>query len=374
MQHHAELFPTTSLTSLGLALFLLLPALRGLGADAAGTNNLSNWPARMTPKEVGQKVADYMVPRWQAAQPSDPNVQDFVWLLQYAKQTGTDSMRLQLVERIEPLLAQFEANPDCLRRRADHSMFGAALFEVYIQTGKPRYLTSGRLIADRQWKEPQAGGLPNEARFRAEDMYFITALQIQAFRATTNFVYQDRAALALSVCCDKLQDGSGLFRHGEGAPHWGRANGFASVALVMLLSDLPAAHAQRGKLMAAYTRMMAAAIHHQSDKGLWNQLIDVPDSYGESSGTALLTCALAAGVKHGWLASDTDVYAVRKGWLSLMDKVGNSGKVYQVSVPAEPTANASDYLNLPAQRGGREGQVAVLCCALTLLKPDPQKK
>ena len=102
--------------------------------------------------------------------------------------------------------------------------------------------------------------------------------------------------------------------------------------------------------------------------------MDVPDSYAESSGTAMLTCALAVGVRNGWLAPGDYTPVVRRGWLSLMDKVGNSGKVYQVSVAAEPSANAVHYLNLPVQRGGREGQVAVLWCALALLPQHPQTK
>jgi rhamnogalacturonyl hydrolase YesR len=312
-----------------------------------------------------------MRPRWQVTGPADPNVQDFTCLLQFARKTGDDALRSQLIERIEPLLKQFETNPDSLQRRVDHSVFGAVLLELYLQTKNPRYLNSGKQLADRQWQNPRGDGLSSESRFRAEDMYLITTLQVQAFRATADPVYLDRAALTLSVYREKLQDGNGLFRHGPGACYWGRANGFAAVALATLLSELPATHPERLRLMTSYTSLMAAAAQHQGASGWWNQLLDLPDSYAELSGSAMLTCALAVGVKNGWLASDGYTSVTRRGWLALMDKMGNSGKVYQVSVAAEPSASVEYYLNLPVQRGGREGQNAVLGCALALVPQEP---
>jgi len=352
---------------MGWGLVFGLVTISQLCAEESGTNSLFRWPADTTPNAIGQRVAGYMLPRWQVTGPVDPNVQDFTGLLQFAKRTGNDAARAQLIERMAPLLKQFEENPGCLQRRVDHSVFGAVLLEIYLQTKDARYLAAGKLLADRQWQQPRADGLSSESRFRAEDMYLIATLQGNAFRATAKPVYLDRAAATLSAYAEKLQDANGLFRHGSQACFWGRGNGFAAAALATVLSDLPSAHPQRARLMASYTRLMAAVGQHQTTNGFWNQLIDVPDSYPELSATAMLTASFAVGVKNGWLKPDDYTAITRQGWLSLMDKIGNSGKVYQISVAAEPSASAEYYMNLPVQRGGREGQSAVLWCAMVLL-------
>ena len=42
----------------------------------------------------------------------------------------------------------------------------------------------GRDLADRQWAMTSSDGITTEARYWIDDMFMITALQVQAFRAT----------------------------------------------------------------------------------------------------------------------------------------------------------------------------------------------
>jgi len=371
-------FTNTSLTRLAgpaLALACGLATIGRLEGNKARTNDLIHWPARGTPEEIGRKTADYMLPRWQPAGPADPGVQDFMVLFQFAGKTADEASRSKLLERVDSLTRQFEENPGCLQRRADHSAFGAVWLEIHLQTGNPRYLTLGRRLADRQWENPGADGLSGESRFRVEDMHWITALQVRAFRSTGEPAYLDRAARTLSAYCDRLQDANGLFRHGVSAPfYWGRGNGFAGIALATLLTELPTTNAHHAGLLAAYQKLMTAVAQHQGPGGRWNQLIDTPNSYAETSATAMLTQGIAVGVGEGWLAPDRFTSSARRGWLSLLEKVGNSGKVYHVAVAAEPSSSSEYYLNLPVQRGGREGQIAVLQCALALIEVVPPRR
>jgi len=86
-------------------------------------------------------------------------------------------------------------------------------------------------------------GLSDQTRFWIDDMYMITILQVQAFRATGDRVYLDRAALEMVAYIDKLQQPNGLFFHGVNAPHfWGRGNGWIAAGMPELLSELPADH------------------------------------------------------------------------------------------------------------------------------------
>ncbi len=105
-------------------------------------------------------------------------------------------------------------------------------------------------------------------------------LQVQAFKATGDRMYLDRAALFLKVYCDELQRDNGLFHHREDAPFfWGRGNGWAIAALTEILLVLPESHKHHAALLHAYCRMMQTLASYQGEDGMWHQLIDDPAEF-----------------------------------------------------------------------------------------------
>ena len=102
------------------------------------------------------------------------------------------------------------------------------------------YLLLGKELADKQWATTTPDGLTTEARFWVDDMYMITALQVQTFRATGDARYLDRAAQAMAAYLDRLQQPNGLFFHTATSPrHWGRGNGWFAAGMAELLRALP---------------------------------------------------------------------------------------------------------------------------------------
>ena len=82
-----------------------------------------------------------------------------------------------------------------------------------------------------------------------------------------------------------------------------------------LLRALPADNPDRPRILAGYRLMMAALLEHQAAHGLWRQLIDGPDTWPETSGSAMFAFAFITGVKEGWL--DGAAYGPppgRRGW------------------------------------------------------------
>ena len=67
-------------------------------------------------------------------------------------------------------------------------------FQIYIETRDSKYLDLGLRLADQQWKNPTPEGLTPQTRFWIDDMYMITLVQVQAYRATGDAKYIDRAA------------------------------------------------------------------------------------------------------------------------------------------------------------------------------------
>jgi unsaturated rhamnogalacturonyl hydrolase len=117
------------------------------------------------------------------------------------------------------------------QRHVDHAIFGIVPLELYIRTKDPQYLALGKKLADEQWENPTPEGLSGETRFWIDDAYMITILQLQAYRATGDNAYLDRAALEMVAYLDKLQKPNGLFYHGPEFPFfWGRGNGWVAAA------------------------------------------------------------------------------------------------------------------------------------------------
>ena len=143
------------------------------------------------------------------------------------------------------------------------TVFSAVPLELYIETRQQKYLDLGRRLADKQWDETTPDGLTIQTRYWIDDMYMITIAQVQAYRATGDSKYLDRAALEMSSYLDKLQQPNGLFYHAPDAPFfWGRGNGWVAAGMTELLQSLPANHFRRPRIMEAYRKMMAALLKY----------------------------------------------------------------------------------------------------------------
>jgi rhamnogalacturonyl hydrolase YesR len=111
----------------------------------------------------------------------------------------------------------------------DHNVEGIVPLQIYLINGDKRYLEVGLSFADSQWAKTTPQGLTDQTRFWIDDMYMVGMLQIQAYRATKDVKYADRAALQLVTYLRKLQQPNGLFYHGLKFPYWGRGNGWLRV-------------------------------------------------------------------------------------------------------------------------------------------------
>ena len=343
------------------------------GAATAQRKEFTGWPAGASPQEIGKKIVQDMLPRWIPNGAGVHYAEDSTWYsaLEFAKLTHDQAMTAALVKRYDPW--RTEAGQQKLiswQLHVDHNIFGIVPLELYIRTKDPQYLPLGKKLADQQWQNPTPEGLSPETRFWIDDMYMITILQVQAYRATGDKVYLDRAALEMVAYLDKLQKPNGLFYHGPEFPFfWGRGNGWVAGGMSELLSELPKNHPKRARILEGYHTMMASLLKYQDADGVWHQLIDHPESYQESSSTAMFTFAMITGVKQGWLPAKTYAQAARKGWLGLNKLfVDKDGLVDKVCVGTGQTNSLEFYLNRPTQKGNPHGQAPVLWCVNALLK------
>ena len=151
-----------------------------------------------------------------------------------------------------------------------------------------------------------------------------------------------------------LQDpASGLYHHAWdesandflSASYWGRGNGWALLADAEILAELPITHSQRITISDIAQRHAAALRLIQSSDGRWHTVVNRPDFYLESSGTALIGHAFRQGVQAGWLSGDAYAEAARTATLRVWQQVAPDGSVGDVSDPTGPMAN-EEYYNL----------------------------
>jgi rhamnogalacturonyl hydrolase YesR len=332
---------------------------------------LTHWPTGQSPEEVGEKVAGNIMPRLHITRKTVHYCEDSMWvyMAKYADLTGNQELMDEVIGQFGNMLTDEGKALISLERHVDHTIFGIVPLELYIQTGEQVYLDMGKMLADRQWEFPDANGLSGETRFWIDDMYMITILQVQAYRATGDVVYLDRAALEMEAYLDKLQRPNGLFYHAPDVPFfWGRGNGWVAAGMTELLSELPADHPKYERLMQSYLKMMATLLDYQGDDGMWRQLIDYPESFRESSGTAMFTFAMINGVKRGWLTDPAYTRAVRKGWLALSERVDDKGNLSDVCEGTSKRNDLDYYLNRRVRNGDAHGQEALIWCIVALLQ------
>lgn len=349
-------------------MMVLLASTWGLAAQ----KEFSNWPAGKSPKEIGKLVAERFVasPHMRKNIIIYPEVCAWYGSLTFAQVTGDKDLTARLVKRFDPLLTPEESSLIPPRgNHVDYSVFGAVPFEIYIQTKEKRYLELGQDIADKQWENPTPEGLTKETRFWIDDMFMITAVEVQAFRATGESKYLDRAALEMAVYLDKLQQPNGLFYHALDVPFfWGRGDGWVAAGMSELLRSLPKNHPKRARILEGYRKMMASLLKYQAEDGMWRQLIDHPESWKETSSTGMFTFAMVTGVKNGWLDKKTYGAAARKAWLALTTYIEANGDIRDVCEGTNKKNDYQYYIDRPRRTGDNHGQAPLLWTATALLR------
>lgn len=336
----------------------------------AQTKYFSNWPDGADPATVATKLAEHFVASPHQGTPiTYQEVCAWHGALGVAKATDNSALRDQLEARLRTVMLPENAAliPD--KEHVDFDIFGSIPLEISSLTRDPSLQKFGLKFADRQWRKPTPDGLSQETRFWIDDMYMITLLQTSAFRATGDRKYLDRAALEMAAYLNKLQQPNGLFFHADDVPFfWGRGDGWVAAGMTEMLKLLPADHPQNPVILAGYRKMMAALIANQTQDGSWRQLIDHPESWEESSSSAMFTYALVTGVKRGWLPEETYGPAARKAWIAVAGFVDQNADVTNV---CEGTGKKNDYAYYLARRrrtGDFHGQAPVMWAATALIE------
>ncbi len=173
-----------------------------------------------------------------------------------------------------------------------------------------------------------------------DDMFMaLPAMAVRGEYANDPRQLDSAADIAVGFIKRMWMPGKNIFRHGyiEGASHqpsmaWGRANGWAILTLSQLLDYLPTDHPRRAELLGIFQKHASSLADLQGIDGFWHQLLDRPETYEETSATAIFAYSIAHGINQGWLDPVTFGPVAQLAWEAVSSKINDRGEVEGVCV------------------------------------------
>ncbi len=209
----------------------------------------------------------------------------------------------------------------------------------------------------------------------ADDLFMSVPLMLRMGKITGEKKYYSDAVKQIKNFNSLLFDkNKRLYKHGwfsrtkKTSPvFWGRANGWIMWAVSEALSLLPKDYEGYSDIMKIYKEHVDGLIKYHDKSGMWHQVLDHPESYEETSCTAMFILGIARGVNNGWLDRKYSHAAV-KGWNALTNKIEPDGIVHGICRGTGMGDNLEFYFNRPTIDNDPRGLGAVITAGIEITK------
>jgi unsaturated rhamnogalacturonyl hydrolase len=183
----------------------------------------------------------------------------------------------------------------------------------------------------------------------------------------------DDAANQIIHQAELQQDADGLFFHGYNVKEqkhspfkWGRGDGWVTVATVETLSAMPENHPARAQLIAILKKQIDGIKPLQAPSGMWRQVLDHPESWEETSCTAMFAYGIARAVNRGWLDASYLPMA-RKAMAGISKHVTAEGVVNETCIGTNIGQDLDYYMKRERPSDDMHGRGPVLLAGVELL-------
>jgi len=201
-----------------------------------------------------------------------------------------------------------------------------------------------------------------------DDLFMSVPALAQMGKLTNEMKYYDDAVKQVLQFSKRMfNKEKGLYMHGwvmgmETHPqfHWGRANGWAVMTLVELLEVLPETHPGYDDVLAQLQAHVAGLAACQSGTGFWHQLLDKPDTYLETSATAIFAYSIARAINRGYVDKQAYGSMVLLAWNAVSTQVNERGQVLGTCVGTGMAFDPAFYYNRPVNPYAAHGYGPVL--------------
>jgi unsaturated rhamnogalacturonyl hydrolase len=196
---------------------------------------------------------------------------------------------------------------------------------------------------------------PQKNTLWLDDLYMYIPAVAQMGKLTGDKKYFDDAVKQVLMYSKRMfNKQKGLYMHGwvegmEDHPqfHWGRANGWALLAISELLDVLPENHFGRTTVLQQFKELVRGLASYQSGSGFWHQLLDKEDSYLETSATAIYSYCILHACNKGWLNPMTYAPMAILAWNAVSTKVNDRGQVEGTCVGTGMAFDPAFYYHRP---------------------------
>jgi rhamnogalacturonyl hydrolase YesR len=217
---------------------------------------------------------------------------------------------------------------------------------------------------------------PQAESLWADDLYMSVPALAQMGKLTGDRQYYDDAAKQVLQFSKYLfNPEKGIYMHGRNMDqpdnqefYWSRANGWAMMATVELLEVLPEDHPDRPEILKLLRANIKGISTLQSGSGLWHQMLDKPDSYLETSGTAMFVYSIARAINRGWISPVGYGAVAQSGWNALATRVNSRGQVEGTCVATTFADDNVYYYNRPTSPDASHGYGPVLLAGAEMIR------
>lgn len=270
-----------------------------------------------------------------------------------------------------------------IRELDDCGAMGASVIEVYNRVKNPefkKYIDRAANhisnIQDRLEDGTLVRKAPQKMTLWADDLYMsVPFLARMGKLSGDNKYYEDAINQVLNFSKYLWDPTKELYYHcyfddlkRNGVAHWGRCNGWIICAQIHLLNMLPANYPRRDLIIKNLDRQILGISKYQDGKGLWHQVLDKPDSYPESSCTAMFVYSIARAVNEGWIDKRYASIALT-GWEGLKNNmITPEGQMKDVCVGTGIQNDLVFYYNRPAKTDDTHGIGSLLEAGIEIIK------
>ncbi len=209
-----------------------------------------------------------------------------------------------------------------------------------------------------------------------DDLFMSVPALAQMSILTGHSKYFDDAVKQIMQFSKRMFDKQkGLYIHGwvklmEVHPrfYWGRANGWAVMAMIELLSVLPKTHPGYKEVLDQFRAHANGLASYQAGTGFWHQLLDRSDSYTETSATAIFTFSLARAVNKGLIDKFAFAPLAILGWNAVSSKINKSGQVEGTCVGTGMGFDPAFYYHRPVNVFAAHGYGPALLAGAEIIR------
>ncbi len=228
---------------------------------------------------------------------------------------------------------------------------GYPLWLLYQQTGDERHAALSRQIVEFMLDRAERTKDGSLSHFYGKPQLWVDTLAMCCPVLSTGSVidqkpgWQSESVRQLQLFSQHLRDGqTGLYYHmwdetsdRRTSSFWARGNGWVVISLVETLRHQTVGSPERAELCSLLKQQLQSIVSLQdTDSGLWHTVLDAPDTYLETSASAMFLYGMLESRQLG-LDGVPPRDVLQKTWQGLLTQIDSQGRIIGVSGGTGPS-------------------------------------